>query len=348
MNDRGWAVGYSLDRIDDSSDDAFLTAVMWRDGAVIDLGLGGGQVPKGVVSSSAVDVNEDGVVVAQRWRYGRKRTHHTSWLWQDGVKERLSGSKQRRDGYVEAVNDEGVAVGWIFDPKMNAQPVVWRNGARERLPIPAGMAGSAVGINNRGLVVGSVVPRGDVLGADFEHARFWYWWLGGKSGPLSTPPGIHGGIQDVDNHNRILGVGLFDKKSGVVLWQGPRSRGRLLGGAVPTTTGEDGTTGHAVPPTDMDDHGDLTGFAGGFRGSGEEPWVSHLGARHPTMLPLPTVPGGYASSTKATAVIRGVTWFAPQGGVSVGGHFNGYIEDDPSGNVIDVGDAVIWTCTQTY
>jgi hypothetical protein len=342
MNDRGWAVGHSRDLIDDSGDDVFLTAVMWRDGAVIDLGLGGGKVPKGVVSSSAVDVNEDGVVVAQRWRNGGNA--RTSWRWQDGVKERLRGSKLRREAWVEAVNDDGFAVGYITG-RRGPQPVVWRNGAPKPLPIPAGTTGSAVDINNRGVVVGSVIPRGGTYAYDFRDVRFWYWRLGGKSGPLRSPPGYPGTTIYVDNHNRILGE-MFDKKSEEVLWQGPRNRGRVLGRAVPP--GEDGTTGDGPETTDMNDHGALAGYRGGFRGSGEEPWVSHLGARHPTMLPIPTVPGGYPSSTKATAVIRGVTWFAPQGGVSVGGHFNGYIEDDPSGYVIDIGDAVIWTCTQTY
>ena len=165
MNDRGWAVGYS----EDGPEGYFQTAVMWRDGAVINLGLGGrGLVPSnGSVSSHAVDVNEDGVVAAQRWRIkkqGAQFRSQTSWLWQDGVKERLRGSKQRPRAFVSAVNDDGVAVGYIADSSdLDFQPVVWRNGAREPLPIPAGTDGRAVGINNRGLVVGTVTPRGGHL-----------------------------------------------------------------------------------------------------------------------------------------------------------------------------------------
>ena len=211
--------------------------------------------------------------------------------------------------------------------------MVWRNGARERLPVPAGTVGVAEGINNRGLVIGWVRPRGP----GYEGTRFWYWRLGGKSGPLLTPPGSHLQMIDVDNHDRILGR-IFDKKSGVVLWKGPRSRGRVLGGAVPP--GTDYVTDGVDPPetTDMDDHGDLTGYRGGFRGGGATPWVSRLGADHPRRLPDPA---RYGSSTHGTSVIPGVTWFAPQGGVSVGGHSIGY------GDGVD-GDAVIWACTQMY
>jgi hypothetical protein len=338
MNDRGWAVGHSED-----PEGYFRTAVMWRDRAVINLGLGGRRLApsNGYVSSHAVDVNEDGVVAAQRFRIkkqGAQFRAQTSWLWQDGVKQRLRGSKQRPRAYVSAVNDHGVAVGYIADSSdLDYQPVAWRNGAPKRLPIPAGTTGYAVGINNRGLVIGTVTPHG----GSYEDVRFWYWRLDGKSGPLSTPPGYPSQLIEVDNHSRILGQ-MFNKKSEVVLWKGPSSQGRVLRGAVPP--GEDGTTGDPPETTDMSDHGDLTGYRGGFRGSGEEPWVSRLWAHHPTRLPNPPVPGGYASSMRTTTIIRGVTWFAPQGGVSVGGHFDGYNDAE----TIHLGDAVIWTCTQTY
>jgi hypothetical protein len=332
MNDSGWAVGHSMSWTDDVR-----TAVMWRDGAVINLGLGGRRLvsSNGGVSSYAVDVNEDGVVAARRAREKRQGAQfraHTSWLWQDGVKERLWGSKQRPRAFVLAVNDEGVAVGHIADSSdLDFQPVVWRDGARERLPIPAGTVGSAVGINNRGLVIGTVQPRGGT----FEDTRFWYWRLGGKSGPLNAPPGYYARMIDVDNHNRILGQ-IFEEKSRIVLWKGPSSRGRMLDGAVPphnTSSGDD-------PPEtfDVNDHGDLTGYSDSFRGIGGRPWVSRLGADHPTMLPMP--PGVVEASAHGISVIRGVTWFAPQGGVSVGGNTIGYSGPD--------GDAVIWTCTQTY
>ena len=87
---------------------------MWRGGAVIDLGLGGGPVPYGRVSSEAVDVNEAGVVAANR-RLNKTNGYlaQTSWLWQDGAKERLRGSRQLPYANVQALNDDGVAVGYL-------------------------------------------------------------------------------------------------------------------------------------------------------------------------------------------------------------------------------------------
>jgi hypothetical protein len=338
MNDSGWAVGQSL-----NWEDEYQTAVMWRDGAVIDLGLGGGPVLNGRVSSSAVDINEDGIVAAQRWRNNEKYqvVAQTSWLWQDGFKERLRGTKQFPRAFVQAVNDDGVAVGYVTDKSTrDLEPVVWRSGARERLPIPAGTNGGAVGINNRGLVVGTVSPRGDGSNLPNIETRFWYWRLGGgKSGPLTPTTGAQ--MIDVDNHDRILGQIIPYGKSQVVLWRGPSSRGRVLRGAVPPGTDTTSTGVDNPETTDMNDHGDLTGYRGGNRGEDARPWVSHLGAQNPTRLPKPPQTVGWGWATHATSVIRGVTWFAPQGGVSVGGHTL------PSSNGVG-GDAVIWTCTQTY
>ena len=67
MNDAGLAVGNSS--VLDSAGDYVSRAVMWSDdGMVIDLGIGGRVGPGNFeVHSSAVDVNEQGDVVAQRF-----------------------------------------------------------------------------------------------------------------------------------------------------------------------------------------------------------------------------------------------------------------------------------------
>ena len=52
-------------------------------------------------------------------------------------------------------------------------------------------------------------------------------------------------------------------------------------------------------------------------------------------------PKGSGGNAIGTSVIRGVTWFAPQGGVSVGGYAG-------NGDWALNGVATIWTCAQTY
>jgi hypothetical protein len=329
MSDRGWVVGQSLYEDPKTVARDYSTAVLWRDGAAINLGLGGGLVPTGTVNSWAIDVNEVGVVAVQRSRYKgpyNKTVAHSSWLWHDGVRVRLWGSKFRHRAHVEAVNDRGVAVGFITGFSRSAQPVVWRNGNRERLPMPPGTAGYAAGINNRGLVIGWVRPRGS-----YQGGRFWYWRLGGSSGPLRPPPGEPVGFIDVDNRDRIL-ARLWNGRSRGVLWPGPHKRPRLLDRPV---------FANAV---DMNDHGDLTGSLGGFRGIGDTAWVSRLWAEQVVKLPAPPEPTGSGwENVQGISVIRGVTPFAPQGGVSVGGNARSWGMEGSIGN-----RATIWTCTQTY
>lgn len=92
----------------------------------------------------------------------------------------------------------------------------------------------------------------------------------------------------------------------------------------------------------MNDHGDLTGSRGVGREVEGEAWVSRLGAKKAVDLPAPTIDGVELGGRSGTSVIRGITWFAPYGGVSVSGY-------TVAGAVSEgCGRATIWTCTQTY
>ena len=90
----------------------------------------------------------------------------------------------------------------------------------------------------------------------------------------------------------------------------------------------------------IDDHGDVAGSAGGFRGIGEGAYLARVGDPAVTMLPAPETsdPSGWANVFGA-AVGRGATAFAPQGGTTVGGTANPW-----EGGLT----AVLWTCAQTY
>ena len=89
----------------------------------------------------------------------------------------------------------------------------------------------------------------------------------------------------------------------------------------------------------MSDNGDLAGSSGGFRGYGSVAWVSHIRADKRASLPSPKVDGFRIGTTVAVAVIRGATWFAPAGGITVGG---------TAGGLESTKYATIWTCAQTY
>jgi hypothetical protein len=330
MNDRGWVVGYS--HFDEPERNVtFSTAVMWRDGVAIDLGIGGGVVPgDGRVDSWAMDVNDDGVVAAQRVhtdRSGYRTVASSSWLWREGDKVRLRGTERRGRASVTALNDSGVAVGDIRGnrPDGRRRPVAWSQEGLVRLPLPPEVVeGWAVQINNGGLVIGTVLYRGS------RQWRPWFWQLrGGSSGPLPLPPGEDVQPIDVDNRGRILGHTYLDGRVRGVLWpersRRPQVLAKLFFGTV----------------VDMNDHGDVTGSFGVFRGQGDRPWMSNLRDSRVVRLPLPP-PEGWVN-VWGRSVIRGITPLAPQGGISVGGDANsGGMEDSPRSR------ATIWTCAQTY
>src|SRR4051794_32308781 len=139
MNPGGWAVGYS-------GTDWFHRAVLWRDGSIIYLGLGGDGTPGDPlqVLSEAVDVNKSGVIAANRTRYGDGAFRASAWLWRDGVKTRLHGAGGRRVAEVVALNSRGWSVGSIAlsgTEYESPRPVLWRRGNLIRLPLPAGASG---------------------------------------------------------------------------------------------------------------------------------------------------------------------------------------------------------------
>jgi len=91
----------------------------------------------------------------------------------------------------------------------------------------------------------------------------------------------------------------------------------------------------------MDDYGHVVGAVGGFRGQGDSPYLARLSDPHRTGLPSPPTtndPDGWMN-TYGNAVSRGVTVFAGQGGLTVGGTAQPWEGETR---------AVLWTCAQTY
>ena len=91
MNSRGWAVGSSRAHRRDPQQLRYRVAVMWRDGAVLDLGFERDFTRDRKVESNAVDVNESGLVAVVQNRYEDATwVEASSWLWDNGTKTRLA------------------------------------------------------------------------------------------------------------------------------------------------------------------------------------------------------------------------------------------------------------------
>ena len=319
MSGQGWVVGST------SGDDGG-GAVLWRDGTPTELVVGGVPQPgNGTVGGEAVAVNEDGVIAVTRTRFDDNRIRSiSSWLWFEGTASRLPG----RRAYVRALNDDEVTVGstWVRRSQHRDQvPVAWRDGELDRLPTPPDARGAAIDVNERGLIIGWVQPRRG------GPSQPWYWRPGGANGALKEgSPGLNPIPVAVDDLGRVVGYRWRADESGRLLWwRTPTSVPRQFGRSVPFGV-EDMTHGR-----------DITGSTGGFRGIADRAFMYRLGSEDgPVRLPSPEPPtiDGWAN-VFGRAVVRGVTSFAPHGGVSVGGVAQPW--DGPE-------VPVIWTCTQTY
>ncbi|MCP2197153.1 hypothetical protein [Lentzea flava] len=120
----------------DSYDGVFL----WRNGALTKL-------PKVDYSLRPRGLSRDGVIFS---------SYHESWKWTEatGALEKFSVN-----GYVEAVNDDGLAIGYLDDG--NYTPVVWQGTTLvAKLPVSsAGYGSSAEAVGATGVIAGIDVTK---------------------------------------------------------------------------------------------------------------------------------------------------------------------------------------------
>lgn len=324
MNRSGLVGGTSWDRELDIPS----RAVVWRDAGVpMELGIGGVVRPDGSeVSGSVVDLNEVGVVAAQRYLYSARghMMRSAAMLWEEstGTVTKLPAPAQRPKAVVSAINDLGVAAGSARGRDRRTVPVYWRDGQVTPLPIPRKASyGYAVDNNNRGLIVG-------VVARDERDRVPWWWRRGGRSGPFSTESlRSEPLVVATDDRERIIGLrSLANDNSRSYLWRGPSDR----------RPRPDVSPGGVMA---MDDAGHLVGASGGFRGLDDRAWVARLRGGESAQLPDPPLEPSqnWWANTFGTAVVSGVSTFAPEGGLTVGGWADG-----------ERRRPVLWTCAQAY
>ena len=328
MNDQGWAVGTSEDL---SGPQDIGHTLLWRGpGAPVDLGLGTHVNEDGSrVTWEVIDINNDGVVAMQRFRrIPGGVTRASAHLWHDGEATRLPGGRPDNDVTISGLNDHGTAVGTL-DPRRPGAParaVIWRDVSLIHLPVPRGTSSTADQINNFGLVTGGVLRPGQHL-----PRKPWFWRLGGGSGPISVPDGHFGLHSLIDDRDQIAMTAERRGRVEQLLFRGPRSEPTILDHRRIDAMNDGDVVGHYE-----DDHL-----------SRHQAWVAtlHSSTRH--LLPPPDVVppeapaeefGWDSTNIYARTVTRGVSDFAPQGGVTVGGTAKDWENN---------GWPTIWTCVAT-
>lgn len=198
VNDRGQVVGAAQ-----TATGAF-HAFLWDGGRMIDLA-------PGFASSTALDVNDDGGVLLQRW------------IADDQPAESVLVSKGEviSLGAVDArfVNDRGQVAGTVLnvddpaDPTVN--PFVWDRGVRTDMgPIPGweGRNSRVVDFNDRGAVLG--------IGLGPESFEVGFVWWNGRFEPVGDPHAFGGsGVVDINDHGQVAGA---DFPNGAFLWDSGR------------------------------------------------------------------------------------------------------------------------------
>ncbi len=182
VNQDGWVVGESGSG---QSATPGSRAVLWRDGDVYEVDVFGGWDPPDTVErygSSAIAVNNAGVVAVQRWTAGQDLFLIRSFLWDAGALTRLRGTLTGGYARVNAVNQRGVAVGTALSSDgYTGWPVRWRDGTAEELSVPPRgdlpSPATPAAISSRGLIVGHVT------GEMALHP--WIWRPDGSGHPLS-------------------------------------------------------------------------------------------------------------------------------------------------------------------
>jgi len=165
-------------------------AVVWENCVPTDLGTLGGN------DSFARGVNNAGVIAGMAIT-DTGRAHAV--VWRDHVIEDL-GTGDALESQAYAINAAGTVAGFTSTP---SGAVIWRNGTLTRLPTLGGPSAFALGLNDRGEVVGAST---DASGTRF-HA---FLYADGATIDLESTASIPAGWQlleadDICNDGRIVG-----------------------------------------------------------------------------------------------------------------------------------------------
>jgi len=226
-----------------------LHAILWRDGAILDLGTLGGTI------SRAWGINADGVVVGGANTAGDFFVH--AFVWRDGIMTDLGTLDGANASSVAFdIAPDGRIVGRIDRPNGSRLAVLWQDGAVTDLGSLGGRVSVAYAINPAGAIVGAsetaagephaflwrdgtmvdlgtlggtrstayaINPSGDIVGssttvAGEEHAVLW---RKGVIVDLGTVRGMRTVAMGINPSGQVVGyfAGPTLSSGGAFLWQ---------------------------------------------------------------------------------------------------------------------------------
>jgi probable HAF family extracellular repeat protein len=181
---------------------------LWRDGQMIDLG-----VLPGWTYTYPTSINDRGVVAGTLLHSDGPAS---PFVWEDGV---LTDVGTSGVAGIAALNERGQIAGWRLGAGLEPLAVLWDHRGVIDLGLLPGQAYSqAIGLNNRGVVVGRSGPRPFV-------------WQDGVMRDLGTLPGTAGATPLAINDRGVaVGQGETTGEPHAVMWPraGRRPPGRVI------------------------------------------------------------------------------------------------------------------------
>jgi hypothetical protein len=233
INDRGVVVGY------DHTSRNRLKGWLWSGGNYSALRVSG-------TSTAAFGINASGTVIGNR-TLSLLRRLLAGKLRSTGQRGFVLGQDVIRhlDGFVNAINDSGVAAGSSISGGAQKATIFSDGTATVILPVPS----SAVGINSSAAVVGAYQPEGS------QRHRLFLW--NANSGACDLTPGgfVSAQAAAINDRGDILGFGETASMESQYFLLTPRSDGVLTPKAIMTATRTaDGTRGmdRTSAPADPD------------------------------------------------------------------------------------------------
>jgi probable HAF family extracellular repeat protein len=233
VNDHGDVVGESTNGVfDPLTGYPELTAVLWEEGKILDLGTLGGNVSfasainnRGLVVGGALNAipDSDSTAFTSNLIPFAIATQIRAFLWQDGVMRDLGTLGNGNNAVALLVNDRGQVAG-ISTTNTSAtsptgnftqHPFFWENGHMVDIGTLGGTSGIPNWMNSRGQVVGS----SNVVGDQNDHPFFWDKKEGLKDLGL-FPGGSHGHATWINDAGEIVGGSSCDSLDcfHAVLW----------------------------------------------------------------------------------------------------------------------------------
>jgi probable HAF family extracellular repeat protein len=208
VNGRGDAVGVSETGVMDKENGyPGLTAVLWKNGQIFNLGtLGGNESVALAINNAGQVIGDSANTTPDKYSIFGYKTQTRAFLWQNGKMQDL-GTLGGPDSLAQYINDRGQIAGFSYvdarSVKATGAPTqhlfLWESGSMRDLGTLGGTQAGVSGLNNHGQFAGSSNLQGDKTSHPFL-------WDGKSLRDLGTLGGKNGWVEWLNEAGAVVGA----------------------------------------------------------------------------------------------------------------------------------------------